>query len=145
MKVVERLTLLHDHLATMPVLYVGKFDFANWMKRDQCGTCGCAGGEAALIPHFQAEGLRLEKSMTADDQRYFPVYRGATGLEALRLFFGLTESVALEVFTPIGYSRLNGGTVEARHVAGNLYGVIRDKKYTEHTEDENAPRKGVRQ
>lgn len=48
-----------------------------------CKTTACAGGWACALPTFQKEGL----TMQADG----PTYRGCTGHDALRKFFGLSR------------------------------------------------------
>lgn len=57
-----------------------------------CGTAACALGSAALWPRFQKQGLTLEDNL--------PIFKDRLGIDAGVLFFGLTPSTAVSLFTP---------------------------------------------
>lgn len=85
-----------------------------------CTTAACAFGEAALIPAFEAEGLRLVPATNSTSVRSLvPVYRvgnkGYFELDAAQKFFGLTRKQAEHLFMPDEYaSSVGPGTVARR-------------------------------
>ena len=87
----KRLLKLADRLDTVPNR---KFDLACW----ECSTAACAMGYACRMPAFNKAGLKFVNSV--------PTYKGRTGFDAAREFFGLSkgdsvfQDEALALFSP---------------------------------------------
>jgi hypothetical protein len=54
----DLLNLLADYLENLPP-EAPEFDMGSWGSHHACGTSACAIGHAALMPEFQALGLRM--------------------------------------------------------------------------------------
>ena len=93
----------------------------------ECTTAACALGEAALLPQFNEDGLRLVPAANAAHiTSLIPVYRignkGYFELDAAQHFFGLTRKQAEHLFMPDGYTE---GAVEPGTVARRIRKLLR--------------------
>lgn len=73
------------------------FNMGLWCDADHgCGTVGCLGGHAAMLPDFQAQGLKIDPKteiITYHGKRY-----GTSNTDTLQRFFGLTHHEAHRLF-----------------------------------------------
>lgn len=112
--------------AFLDTLHPEQFDIRLWSSvRDPrltpegeptCGTVCCAGGYAALMPVFQAQGLTFGPSGNQFVSDQIPVYRGKIGFEALADFFELAIGDAQWAFSNTRYFE----RPSPREVAGRL-------------------------
>ena len=93
----RRLLKLADHLDTVPP---ETFDMSTWW----CGTRGCAMGHAAQMPAFRRLGLRLEASVSFDEEvTVGVVLEDEQDYGAAAVLFGLTRGEAKDLFCPSTY------------------------------------------
>ena len=90
----QRLWFLVDFLENFPH-WGFKFDLGAWGGFTPCGTIACAFGWAHTIPELKKLGLYKQHGTS--------FYLGHTGFFAATRFFGISESTALEFFTPSEY------------------------------------------
>lgn len=109
----EKLLILAEFLPSvsedhfdMDVFYsyknLGLSDFKSLPDLGSCGTVGCAAGWAATIPSFQEQGL----TMSLNKNIVFKTPEGdflLHGFDAVKAFFGISEELALFLFTPEAY------------------------------------------
>lgn len=108
----ERLLLLATKLRENAANPVGaKFDIRDWYgsfdknKPISCGTTACAMGLAALLPEFQAMGLKYETVENTNNE-IVPIavsFAGHEGLSAAESLFDISYSLADSLFTPRDY------------------------------------------
>lgn len=65
--------------------------------RNYCGTAACACGLAMTIPALRREGLKSRPSSIT--QNPVPIYGDAASWDAIRTFFDIPMSDALELFS----------------------------------------------
>lgn len=102
MNFTERLLKLADHLDTVPR---AQLNMGTW----KCGTVACAVGHAAMMPEFNAEGLRMISE--AGNHRYgdaYPCYTEGikthySPWDAAMKFFGLSWQDANHLFSSTHY------------------------------------------
>lgn len=80
-----------------------KFNIRVWMRKELCGTVGCAAGWAATMPEFVKEGLNLEKPLGSSLIGAVPRYNGVQGMAAMDAFFGLSSDESDHLFLPAKY------------------------------------------
>lgn len=100
-----------------------------------CSTVACAGGEACLMPEFEAQGLQLRRAHGTRsipgqqigypniETEYLPEYEGYIGCHALAEFFELTQIDARSIFMPTEYFNREG-PVTAGRVAQRIEGMV---------------------
>jgi hypothetical protein len=137
----DRLAVLARHLEKLQkqpeAARSRRFTIAAWGRREigtagsdaNCATVACALGEAALLPQFNAEGLRLIPATPAPHVvSLLPVYReghrGYFELEAAQRFFGLKRKQAEHLFMPDEYE----GIVTPGTVARRIRRLLREHK-----------------
>lgn len=94
----RRLLKLADFLAKLPDnCEFDMDDFARDIENGQpkCGTPACAAGWGAVIPAFQRAGYRLTRYQHGC---VTPTFDGATGFDALRQFFDMTDYEVTKAF-----------------------------------------------
>lgn len=116
-----RLTALADKLKSKEPLLVGKFDYGNFCRKDDCGTVGCAAGESWLMwPEFFGR-----------ERPNCGWFDGHTERK-LQEWFGLTYDEFTHLFMPRGQSpkipgeRLNSWA-SRRKVAKNIRAFLEYK------------------
>jgi len=90
-----------------------------------CGTVACAVGHAALIPEFQALGLKLVRDVTPEPSAFgaMPFFDGKVGWAAVHAFFDIDQDWADYLFMRTHYE----GSPSPLQVAVRIREVIADE------------------
>jgi hypothetical protein len=148
---VERLTRLAEVLEAQKFVAKAEFKLDEWFEADShenfkifgeaietnegemwqvdptsiaCGTAACACGHAAMMPEFQAEGLKLLADCC--DNQAVPYFDGLTGWLAVQKFFDLEDHEATELFTKSAYV-FSDQAGEAADVAKRIRDFIKEQ------------------
>ena len=109
-----------------------KFNMAAWAiapaggKIGDCGTAACAFGWAGLDPEFRAAGLKTRRVSPYSSEGYVTYGHDESG-HAASLFFGITESEALQIVAVSRYRAVNVSRIKPRTVIARIEKLI--KKY----------------
>ena len=83
----------------------GKFNMDRWRvanfdsDHNICGYSACAIGQCVNDPWFAKQGFVLREGSKA--WHFDPCYRDVVGLDAVRIFFGISYRVAQALFVPV--------------------------------------------
>jgi hypothetical protein len=94
-----------------------------WLRKNECGTAACAVGLACFSKEFAAEGLRYRRVHGLIN----PVFGMASGWDAAKAFFGLTEKQADRLFASGSYP-ISSGPDAATAVAKRIRTMTAPRK-----------------
>ncbi|MDP9155314.1 MAG: hypothetical protein M3O74_13800 [Pseudomonadota bacterium] len=149
---IERLSRLAEVLESQKLIANVSFHLATWLDADirppvtaervsagtgtdnyavvdaavlSCGTVACAVGHAALIPEFQALGLKMVRDVTPDqfDFGALPFFDGKVSWAAVHAFFDIDEDWADYLFMGTRYD----SSPSPNQVAARIREVIADE------------------